>query len=83
MLLNRLHEIGGIDSLAPVFADMGENGARASAVLAALAGNIDTVRQQQEAANVAFSEAVSIDKEFEVQNTTVQAGLEKGTDAYC
>ena len=55
MLLERLHELGGIDSLAPVFADMGEKGARASAVLAALAGNVDMVRQQQEAANVAFS----------------------------
>ena len=77
MLLNRLNELGGIDSLAPVFADMGENGARASAVLAALAGNIDQVRAQQEAANVAFEEATSIDKEFEVQNTTVMADLEK------
>lgn len=82
MLLDRLHELGGIDSLAPVFADMGENGARASAVLAALAGNVDMVRQQQEAANVAFSEAVSIDKEFEVQNTTVQAGLEKARKGF-
>lgn len=77
MLLNRLHELGGIDTLAPVFADMGENGARASAVLAALAGNVDMVRQQQQAANVAFQEAISIDKEFTVQNTTVQADLEK------
>lgn len=77
MLLNRLHELGGIDTLAPVFADMGENGARASAVLAALAGNVDMVRQQQQAANVAFQEAISIDKEFMVQNTTVQADLEK------
>lgn len=77
MLLNRLHELGGIDTLAPVFADMGENGARASAVLASLAGNIDMVKQQQIAANVAFQEAVSIDKEFTVQNTTVQADLEK------
>ena len=82
MLLERLHELGGIDSLAPVFADMGENGARASAVLAALAGNVDMVRQQQEAANVAFSEAVSIDKEFNVQNTTVQAGLEKARKGF-
>lgn len=82
MLLDRLHELGGIDTLAPVFADMGENGARASAVLAALAGNVDMVRQQQEAANVAFSEAVSIDKEFEVQNTTVQAGLEKARKGF-
>lgn len=77
MLLTRLHELGGIDTLAPVFADMGENGARASAVLSALAGNVDMVRQQQEAANVAFQEAISIDKEFTVQNTTVQADLEK------
>ena len=77
MLLNRLHELGGIDTLAPVFADMGEKGARASAVLAALAGNVDMVRQQQEAANIAFQEAISIDKEFTVQNTTVQADLEK------
>lgn len=77
MLLNRLHELGGIDTLAPVFADMGENGARASAVLSALAGNVDMVRQQQQAANVAFQEAISIDKEFTVQNTTVQADLEK------
>lgn len=77
MLLNRLHELGGIDTLAPVFADMGENGARASAVMAALAGNVDMVRQQQQAANVAFQEAISIDKEFTVQNTTVQADLEK------
>lgn len=82
MLLERLHELGGIDSLAPVFADMGENGARASAVLAALAGNVDMVRQQQEAANVAFNEAVSIDKEFNVQNTTVQAGLEKARKGF-
>ena len=82
MLLNRLHELGGIDTLAPVFADMGENGARASAVLAALAGNVDMVRQQQEAANVAFNEAVSIDKEFNVQNTTVQAGLEKARKGF-
>ena len=82
MLLDRLHELGGIDSLAPVFADMGENGARASAVLAALAGNVDMVRQQQEAANVAFNEAVSIDKEFNVQNTTVQAGLEKARKGF-
>ena len=82
MLLDRLHELGGIDALAPVFKDMGENGARASAVLAALAGNVDMVRLQQEAANVAFSEAVSIDKEFEVQNTTVQAGLEKARKGF-
>lgn len=77
MLLDRLHELGGMDVLAPVFKDMGEEGARASAVISALAGNVDTVRWQQEEANKAFNEATSVTKEFNVQNNTVQAGLDK------
>lgn len=77
VLLQRLHELGNMDALAPLFAEMGENGVRSSQVLAALAGNIDLVRKQQLAANIAFEDAVSIDKEFNVQNTTVQARLEK------
>ena len=77
MLLDRLKQLGGMDVLAPVFKDMGEEGARASAVISALAGNVDTVRWQQENANKAFQEATSVTKEFNVQNTTVQAELDK------
>ena len=77
MLLDRLKQLGGMDVLAPVFKDMGEEGARASAVISALAGNVDTVRKQQVEANKAFNEATSVTKEFNVQNTTAQAGLDK------
>lgn len=77
MLLDRLHELGNIDVLAPVFKDMGENGARAAQVIAALTGNLDMVRWEQEEATKAFIEATSVTKEFNVQNTTVQAGLDK------
>lgn len=75
--LDTLNNAGGLDVLAPMFADMGENGSRAISTLTTLAKNIDLVRQRQDEANVAFQEGVSIDKEFEVQNTTVQASLEK------
>lgn len=77
MLIQRLNELGNIDVLAPVFKDMGENGARASQVMSALAANIDTVKWQQGEATRAFAEATSVTKEFNVQNTTVQAGLDK------
>lgn len=77
MLLDRLHELGNIDVLAPVFKDMGENGARAAQVISALAGNLDMVRWEQEEAAKAFAEGTSVTKEFNVQNTTVQAGLDK------
>lgn len=75
--LEALNKAGGMDVLAPMFKDMGETGARAVTALSSLAKNIDTVRQRQNEANVAFQEGVSIDKEFYVQNNTVQAGLEK------
>ena len=77
MLLDRLHELGNIDVLAPVFKDMGENGARAAQVISALAGNLDLVRWEQEEATKAFAEGTSVTNEFNVQNTTVQAGLDK------
>ena len=77
MLLDRLHELGDMNVLAPVFADMGEDGARASAVIASLAGKIDMVKWEQEEATKAFEEGISVTNEFNVQNTTVQAGLDK------
>lgn len=80
--LEALNKAGGMDVLSPMFKDMGENGARAVAALSTLASHIDEVKSQQLVANQAFQEAVSIDKEFNVQNTTVQAGLEKAKKSF-
>ena len=77
MLLDTLNKLGNIDVLAPVFKDMGENGARAAQVISALAGNLDMVKWEQEEATKAFKEATSVTKEYNVQNNTVQAGLDK------
>lgn len=76
-LLETLQKSGGMDVLSPMFKDMGENGSRTISTLAALAGHIDEVKAQQLEANKAFAEATSIDKEFDVQNNTVQASLDK------
>ena len=77
MLIERLHDLGNIDVLAPVFKDMGENGARAAQVITALAGNLEMVKWVQEEAAKAFEEGTSVTEEFNVQNSTVQAGLDK------
>lgn len=82
MLLQRLHELGGMDVLAPIFQEMGTDGARASQVIAALAGNIETVVWQQENATKAYDEATSVTKEYNVQNNTVQAGLDKAKKGF-
>ena len=75
--LENLNQAGGMDVLAPMFKDMGENGARAIASLSTLALHIDEVKAQQKAANVAFREGTSVGVEYSVQNNTVAAALEK------
>ena len=81
-LLETLNKMGNMDVLSPIFADMGENGARAISALSTLAKNIDEVKSQQLVANLAFEEAVSVGKEFDVQNNTVQAGLDKAKKGF-
>lgn len=81
-LLETLNKAGGMDVLSPMFKDMGENGSRAIQALSTLANKIEKVRWQQQEANKAFEEGTSIANEFEVQNTTVQAGLEKARKGF-
>jgi len=82
LFLETLQKAGGMDVLSPMFKDMGENGARAVASLATLAKHIDEVKAQQRAANKAFREGTSVTNEFQVQNSTVQAGLDKAKKAF-
>lgn len=75
--LAALKNAGGMDVLSPMLKEMGENGQGVSSTFSILAKEIEQVKRQQEAANVAFEEAISIDQEFEVQNSTIQAGFDK------
>ena len=77
MLLEQLKKLGNMDVLAPVFKNMGENGARASQVFATLAGNVEMVKRQQEQATQSFEDATSVTNEFNVQNSTIEAELDK------
>lgn len=77
LFLETLQKSGGMDVLSPMFKDMGENGSRAIAALSTLATHIDDVKMQQVEANKAFEEGTSVIKEYDVQNNTVQASLEK------
>ena len=81
LFLETLQKAGGMDTLSPMFKDMGENGSRAIEALSTLATHIDQVKEQQSVANQAFVEGTSATKEFNVQNTTVAASIEKAKEA--
>ncbi len=75
--LESLNKMGGMAQMAPILKEMQLSGAEAASVISTLAGNIDLVRKEQENASAAFREATSITNEYNVQNNTVQAELEK------
>lgn len=77
LFLDTLNKVGGMDKLSPMFKDMGETGSRAISALSTLAAKIKDVKSQQEEANKAYEEGTSVTAEFNVQNNTEQAGLEK------
>lgn len=72
-----LSKKGGLAELAPIFGDLKTEGAGVAAVLSVMAGKADEIRARQALANKAYQEGTSILKEFDVQNNTVQAGLDK------
>lgn len=80
--LEALGRLGGMDQMAPVLKEMKLSGAEAAGVIAALAGNVEKVRKEQEGANKAYMEATSVVNEYNVQNSTVQAELDKAKQRF-
>lgn len=75
-----LNAQGGFDRLAPMFAQMGLDGTRASGVLSTIADRLDLVRERQQLANQAYADATSIANEAAIQNNTVQAQRDKAIE---
>ena len=75
--LETMQQKGGFDALAPMFEEMKLNGTRAVGVLSSVATHLNQVREAQQLANQAYNEGTSILNEFNMQNNTVQAGIEK------
>ena len=75
--LNAMKQRGGFQEMAQMFDEMKMDGTRAVGVLSALAGHLDQLAEAQSLANQAYEEGTSVINEFNVQNNTVQAQLEK------
>lgn len=75
--LSAMQATGGFDKMAPLFSEMKLEGTRAVGVLSAVASHLDQVREAQLIANDAYNDGTSIIKEYNVQNNTVQANIDK------
>lgn len=75
--LSAMKSRGGFAEMAPMFEEMQLNGTRAVGVLSAVASHLDKVRTAQDLATQSYASGTSVINEFNVQNNTVQAQLDK------
>lgn len=73
---------GGFAEMAPMFEEMQLNGTRAVGVLSAVASHLDQVRTAQDLAAQSYASGTSVINEFNVQNNTVQAQLDKAKQRF-
>lgn len=73
---------GGFADLAPMFEEMKMDGSRATGVLTVLADKLDDIKSAQNLANEAYAEGTSVLNEFQTQNESVQAQLDKASKKF-
>lgn len=75
--LSAMRSKGGFAQLAPMFEEMKMDGSRATGVLTVLADKLDDIKVAQDLATKSYAEGTSIINEFNTQNESVQAQLDK------
>ena len=75
--LSAMRSKGGFAQLAPMFEEMKMDGSRATGVLTVLADKLDDIKAAQDLATKSYAEGTSIINEFNTQNESVQAQLDK------
>lgn len=75
--LAALRSKGGFAQLAPMFEEMKMDGSRATGVLTVLADKLDDIKVAQDLATKSYAEGTSVINEFNTQNESVRAQLDK------
>lgn len=75
--LAALRSKGGFAQLAPMFEEMKMDGSRATGVLTVLADKLDDIKVAQDLATKSYAEGTSVINEFNTQNESVRAELDK------
>ena len=73
---------GGFADLAPMFEEMKMDGSRATGVLTVLADKLDDIKTAQDLATQSYADGTSVINEFNTQNESVQASLDKAKKCF-
>ncbi|MCI6207999.1 MAG: phage tail tape measure protein, partial [Prevotella sp.] len=82
LILDKMKEAGNMHNLEDAFKALGSEGARMVGVLATMSQKVDMVREHVDVSRKAFKEATSVTNEYNVQNETAAAIMERANNMW-
>lgn len=80
LIFEKMKEKGNMGALNDVFKDLGSEGVRMKSTLTTMAMNVDMLRDHLQTSKTAFEEATAVTQEYNIQQETAQAKMERGSN---
>lgn len=81
-VLEHMRDMGDLNALAPIMGDLGSEGARLTNVFASMASNVQMLKDHLATSNEEFQKATAVTAEFDIQNETAQALMERASNIW-
>lgn len=81
-VLEHMRGMGDLNALAPIMGDIGSEGTRLTNVFASMAANVDMLKEHLATSEDEFRKATAVTAEFDIQNETSQALLERANNIW-
>lgn len=81
-IFEKMHDLGNMNALKPIFKDLGSDGARLMNVMTAMAKNVDVLKKHLDTSAQAFREGTAATAEYNIQQETAEGLMERAKNLW-
>lgn len=81
-IFEKMHDLGNMNALKPVFKDLGSDGTRLMNVMTAMAKNVDVLKKHLDTSAEAFREGTAATAEYNIQQETAEGLMERAKNLW-
>lgn len=81
-VFERMHQMGNMNALWPIFKPLGSEGSRMNNVMVAMANHVDMLKEHLQTANEAFQEGTDVTKEYNLRQETANGLMQRANNLW-
>lgn len=82
LVFQKMHDLGNMNALKPIFKDLGSDGARLMNVMTAMAKNVDMLKEHLDTSKKAYEDGTAVIDEYNIQQNTAAALMERAQNLW-